>query len=157
MRAAEAAGLDISGMSGETGQRRKSVMRRTVDYNTSFLSALERRVWQRDYRDRRALQPDVTSYPDLVPPPIVPEKSANAITTKFVKTATNKMRCPVRLLLQVIKSILFSASLCVQVFTLSWTPEGRRLITGASSGEFTLWNGLTFNFETILQVSMICL
>jgi polyadenylation factor subunit 2 len=25
------------------------------------------------------------------------------------------------------------------------------LITGASSGEFTLWNGLTFNFETILQ------
>ena len=25
-------------------------------------------------------------------------------------------------------------------------------MTGASSGEFTLWNGLTFNFETILQV-----
>jgi WD40 repeat protein len=34
---------------------------------------------------------------------------------------------------------------------LQWTPDGRRLITGASSGEFTLWNGLTFNFETILQ------
>lgn len=26
------------------------------------------------------------------------------------------------------------------------------MVTGASSGEFTLWNGLTFNFETILQV-----
>ena len=24
-------------------------------------------------------------------------------------------------------------------------------MTGATSGEFTLWNGLTFNFETILQ------
>lgn len=36
---------------------------------------------------------------------------------------------------------------------MAWTPEGRRLVTGASSGEFTLWNGLTFNFETILQVS----
>jgi polyadenylation factor subunit 2 len=24
-------------------------------------------------------------------------------------------------------------------------------MTGSSSGEFTLWNGLTFNFETILQ------
>lgn len=35
---------------------------------------------------------------------------------------------------------------------MAWTPEGRRLVTGASSGEFTLWNGLTFNFETILQV-----
>lgn len=36
---------------------------------------------------------------------------------------------------------------------VQWTPEGRRLVTGASSGEFTLWNGLTFNFETILQVN----
>lgn len=34
---------------------------------------------------------------------------------------------------------------------LQWTPEGRRVLTGSSSGEFTLWNGLTFNFETILQ------
>lgn len=60
------------------------------------------------------------------------DNPSNAVTTRFVKTATNKMRCP--------------------IFTLAWTPEGRRLITGASSGEFTLWNGLMFNFETILQV-----
>ncbi|KAF3915412.1 Xenin [Arthrobotrys entomopaga] len=32
-----------------------------------------------------------------------------------------------------------------------WTPEGRRLLTGSSSGEFTLWNGMGFNFETIMQ------
>lgn len=32
-----------------------------------------------------------------------------------------------------------------------WTPDGRRLITGSTSGEFTIWNGLTFNFETIMQ------
>jgi polyadenylation factor subunit 2 len=25
------------------------------------------------------------------------------------------------------------------------------VLTGSTSGEFTLWNGLTFNFETILQ------
>ena len=25
------------------------------------------------------------------------------------------------------------------------------MLTGSTSGEFTLWNGLTFNFETILQ------
>jgi polyadenylation factor subunit 2 len=30
-------------------------------------------------------------------------------------------------------------------------PESRRVLTGSQSGEFTLWNGLTFNFETILQ------
>ncbi len=110
---------------------RKSVMRKTVDYNSSFMFMLERRIWQRDFRDRRALQPDVMYYPELLPPCDVQDNPANAVTTRFVKTATNKMRCP--------------------IFTLAWTPEGRRLITGASSGEFTLWNGLTFNFETILQ------
>lgn len=91
------------------------------------------RVWQRDYRDRRALQPDVMYYPDMMPPPSYPDNPINCVTTRFVKTATNKMRCP--------------------IFCMAWTPEGRRLVTGASSGEFTLWNGLTFNFETILQVS----
>lgn len=34
---------------------------------------------------------------------------------------------------------------------VQWTPEARRILTGSTSGEFTLWNGLTFNFETILQ------
>jgi polyadenylation factor subunit 2 len=93
---------------------------------------LQCRVWQRDFRDRRALQPDVTYYPDLQPPPSYIDNAINSVTTRFVKTATNKMRCP--------------------IFCMAWTPEGRRLVTGASSGEFTLWNGLTFNFETILQV-----
>lgn len=110
---------------------RKSVMRKTVDYNSSIVRALENRVWQRDYRDRRALQPENIYCPEMLPPPSYMDNPINAVTTRFVKTATNKMRCP--------------------IFTLAWTPEGRRLVTGASSGEFTLWNGLTFNFETILQ------
>lgn len=49
----------------------------------------------------------------------------------LVHTSTNKVRTPVN---------------CV-----AWLPSSRRLLTGSSSGEFTLWNGLTFNFETILQ------
>jgi len=110
---------------------RKTMMRKTVDYNSSFINMLHNRVWARDYRDRRAVQPDICFYPDIIPPQDTLDNPVNAVTTRFVKTATNKMRCP--------------------IFCLSWTPEGRRLITGASSGEFTLWNGLTFNFETILQ------
>lgn len=35
--------------------------------------------------------------------------------------------------------------------TVKWTPEGRRLLVASHSGEFTLWNGMTFNFETIMQ------
>ncbi|CAO1406011.1 unnamed protein product [Diamesa serratosioi] len=114
---------------------RKSVMRKTVDYNSSIVKTLENRIWQRDHRDRRSLQPETCYIPDMLPPSSYLDNPSNAITTRFVKTATNKMRCP--------------------VFTLAWTPEGRRLITGASSGEFTLWNGLTFNFETILQAHTV--
>lgn len=130
-----------TGDSDFDGKRpRKSMMRKTVDYNSSFMRMLDRRISDSgvnaNRRDRRhALQSDVMYYPELEPPMAYPENPANAVTTRFVKTATNKMRCP--------------------VFCLAWTPEGRRLITGASSGEFTLWNGLTFNFETILQVSKI--
>ena len=30
---------------------RKSVMRKTVDYNSSFMGMVERRIWQRDFRE----------------------------------------------------------------------------------------------------------
>jgi WD40 repeat protein len=93
---------------------------------------LQGRIWQRDFRDRPALQPEVTYYPDLCPPSSYIDNALNSVTTHFVKAAINKMRSP--------------------IFCMAWTPEGRRLVTGASSGELTLWNGLTFNFETIMQV-----
>ncbi|MCH0629427.1 WD40 repeat domain-containing protein [Kocuria palustris] len=35
--------------------------------------------------------------------------------------------------------------------TVKWTPEGRRLVVASFLGEFTIWNGMTFNFETIMQ------
>ncbi|KAB5535894.1 hypothetical protein PHYPO_G00123180 [Pangasianodon hypophthalmus] len=110
---------------------RKAVNRKTIDYNPSVIRYLENRLWQRDHRDLRAIQPDAGCFNDLVPPVGMLNNPMNAVTTKFVRTSTNKVKCP--------------------VFVVRWTPEGRRLVTGASSGEFTLWNGLTFNFETILQ------
>ncbi|XP_013777092.1 pre-mRNA 3' end processing protein WDR33-like [Limulus polyphemus] len=121
----------MQGIEFDGKRLRKAVARKTVDYNSSILQAVEARVWQRDFRDRRAVQPDVGYYTELIPPVSMIENPINAVTTKFVRTSTNKMRCP--------------------IFCVAWTPEGRRLVTGASSGEFTLWNGLTFNFETILQ------
>jgi hypothetical protein len=33
----------------------------------------------------------------------------------------------------------------------SWTPGGRRLLTGNQEGEFTLWDGITFSFELIMS------
>jgi len=45
---------------------------------------------------------------------------------------------------------------CPHCWMLQWTPTGQRLITGSQSGEFTLWNGQSFNFEMILQVLVSC-
>jgi polyadenylation factor subunit 2 len=37
------------------------------------------------------------------------------------------------------------------VMCCSWTPGGRRLLTGNQEGEFTLWDGITFSFELIMS------
>lgn len=41
---------------------RKAVARKTVDYNSSIVKMLESRLWQRDYRDNRVVQPDIAYY-----------------------------------------------------------------------------------------------
>eukprot|EP00180_Rhodochaete_pulchella_P000513 Plantae.Rhodophyta-Rhodochaete_pulchella.ctg1366.p1 GENE.Plantae.Rhodophyta-Rhodochaete_pulchella.ctg1366~~Plantae.Rhodophyta-Rhodochaete_pulchella.ctg1366.p1 ORF type:complete len:447 (+),score=49.68 Plantae.Rhodophyta-Rhodochaete_pulchella.ctg1366:27-1343(+) len=115
-------------------QLRKAIVRRIVDFNPSAMRwHLDRATEMDPVHDAAALQPVMESSLCLRPP-VAPSFRANPITsatTKFVHSSVNKQRCPIH-------------SCC-------WTPEGKRLITGASTGEFALWNGLTFNFETILQ------
>ena len=83
-----------------------------------------------------SLQRSITMYPtltllQLMTPAFRQNDPIASVPTKFVHASANKIRSP------------------VQVVT--WTPEGRRMLTGCSSGEMTFWNGSTFNFETILQ------
>jgi polyadenylation factor subunit 2 len=83
------------------------------------------------------------------------DNPANCVTTKFIRAALNKDPRPVFCVC--VSEYLYFHELCFFLLKnnfIKWTPDGRRLITGASSGEFTLWNGLTFNFETILQVNL---
>ncbi|KAH3823225.1 hypothetical protein DPMN_125024 [Dreissena polymorpha] len=122
---------EMSNPSFDGRRIRKTMVRKTVDYNTCIVKYLENRIWQRDWRDCRAIQPDSLYQLEMTPPADMHRKPMNCLTTKFMRQSTNKFRCP--------------------IFCITWTPEGRRLVTGASSGEFTLWNGLTFSFETILQ------
>ncbi|KAJ7460856.1 WD40-repeat-containing domain protein [Mycena galericulata] len=110
---------------------KKTRPRRTVDYN----GGLGRWALLRKLRPSHGYVPYLRPSPpyiiDLLPPKAYPDNSSTSLCTKFVHTSTNKVRCPVNV--------------------VTWTPEGRRVLTGSTSGEFTLWNGLTFNFETILQ------
>ncbi|KAI0093825.1 WD40-repeat-containing domain protein [Irpex rosettiformis] len=105
--------------------------RRTVDYG----GPMGRWTLLRKMRSQTTYAPYLRPAPpyiiDLLPPKAYPDNYSTSLCTKFVHTSTNKIRCPVN---------------CVV-----WTPEARRIVTGSTSGEFTIWNGLTFNFETILQ------
>jgi polyadenylation factor subunit 2 len=67
----------------------------------------------------------------MVPPLGRKANPAETLPQQHLHTSLNKIKHPVNV--------------------VKWTPEGRRLLTASSSGEFTLWNGMGFNFETIQQ------
>ncbi|PWN48447.1 WD40 repeat-like protein [Violaceomyces palustris] len=116
---------------GYEGRRVKRFMqRRTVDYWGSIPYWKMARGIRSCERLDDYLRPSPHQIISLLPPAAY-SNSATSVATNLVHTSTNKIRCPVNV--------------------VRWTPEGRRLLTGSTSGEFTLWNGLTFNFETILQ------
>ncbi|THH05312.1 hypothetical protein EW145_g4889 [Phellinidium pouzarii] len=110
---------------------KKTRPRRTVDYGGSMGRSILNRKSRPNPSYVPYIRPAAPFIIDLLPPKAYPTNPSTSLTTKFVHTSTNKIRCPVN--------------------TVVWTPEGRRVLTGSTSGEFTLWNGLTFNFETILQ------
>ena len=54
-------------------------------------------------------------------------------------------------------SVLLSRSVSLYIPLSQFLPDGKRMISGASSGEFTLWSGNSFTFETNIQVWIIIL
>lgn len=72
-----------------------------------------------------------TNMLQMLPPVARPAYPADTIPVKHLHSSLNKIKHPVNV--------------------VRWTPEGRRLLTASTSGEFTLWNGTGFNFETIMQ------
>ena len=67
----------------------------------------------------------------MLPPAARRSRPVDSIPARHLHSSLNKVKHPVNV--------------------VKWTPEGRRLLTGSTSGEFTLWNGTGFNFETIMQ------
>jgi len=102
---------------------RKAITRRNVDYNGPLL---KHKLGGRFGAVQR--HPLYTVYV----PPVTGNISLSAsLTVNLAHVSINKMRTPIN--------------------TIKYMPNGRRLISGAATGEFTLWNGISFNFETILQ------
>ena len=94
--------------------------------------------WMRNRRPRyknvampEVERPSASYVVDMTPPAARVASAAESIPAKAVHSSLNKVKHPINV--------------------VKWTPEGRRLLTGSTSGEFTLWNGMGFNFETIMQ------
>ncbi|KAL7271298.1 pre-mRNA cleavage and polyadenylation factor (CPF) complex subunit [Rhizina undulata] len=112
--------------------RGRPMHRRPVtDYGTSVSKwTLKRQMnWRGQAHD--FLRPAPAFIIDLLPPSAYLDNPATSLPTKHIHASLNKIKHPINV--------------------VKWTPEGRRLLTGSSSGEFTLWNGMGFNFETIMQ------
>ncbi|KAI9115396.1 hypothetical protein K1719_013715 [Acacia pycnantha] len=122
---------DAHGDSYGAKRMRKLAQRRAVDYTSTVVRYMQIRMWQRDSRDRTVLQATPAAAIDMLPTVAYSDNPSTSFAAKFVHTSLNKNRCSINQVL--------------------WTPTGRRLITGSQSGEFTLWNGQSFNFEMILQ------
>lgn len=103
--------------------------RRTVDMSSPYDRLY---YFKRHGIPLRAIEPE-SSYTAYILPPDAYRNNSRVINTatKFTHLSSNKVK-------HVIPAI-------------TWTPEGRRLVVATYSGEFSLWNGSSFNFESIMQ------
>jgi polyadenylation factor subunit 2 len=114
------------------GGPRARPKRAVTDYGATTVQ------WMRNRRPRykniampEMERPSASYIVDMEPPAARLASAAESIPAKAVHSSLNKVKHPINV--------------------VKWTPEGRRLLTGSTSGEFTLWNGMGFNFETIMQ------
>jgi len=121
-----------AGAGGGAGFMRARGRRPVTDYGSTMVH------WMRDRHPRfkgsfhgELERPSPSYIVDMLPPLARVTSPADTVPTKHLHSSLNKIKHPVNV--------------------VRWTPEGRRLLTASSSGEFTLWNGTGFNFETIMQ------
>ncbi|KAF4660833.1 WD repeat-containing protein 33 [Perkinsus olseni] len=114
----------------ERGQPKKKYLRRMIDYNPTLIKyKTDILLTQHRPLYKTGNQKAHLSYMKDMGPGYLGYESP--FLCKYIHTAINKMRCAIN---------------CVE-----WQPNGQRVLTGSQTGEFTLWNGVHFNFENLMQ------
>ncbi|KAJ9657456.1 pre-mRNA cleavage and polyadenylation factor (CPF) complex subunit [Neophaeococcomyces mojaviensis] len=115
---------------GFDGAFRKRRPRPVTDYGSSMIHWTRQRrpAWKGSahYEQER---PSISYVLDMLPPVARLDNPAESIPTRFLHQSLGKSKKPVTI--------------------VRWMPEGRRLLAGVHNGEFMLWNGMSFNFETV--------
>ncbi|CDR45813.1 CYFA0S20e00496g1_1 [Cyberlindnera fabianii] len=114
-------------------QKKTTAHRRVIDHGASMGRwVIQRKLGHRKPPHVGSIRPEASYTIDLLPPQAYsPDQPIVDTQTKFVHLSSNKAKHAIH--------------------AIKFTPEGRRLLVASHSGEFTLWNGMTFNFETIMQ------
>lgn len=124
--------MDYGDHAGHERRSGRPNRRNATDIGTTYVRWMRnRKPPGRGLRGFEAERPSPSYIADLLPPAARKGKAVDSMPAKHLHSSLNKVRQPVNV--------------------VRWTPEGRRLLTGSTSGEFTLWNGTGFNFETIMQ------
>ena len=79
--------------------------------------------------DYPALAPTHSSVRFMLPPVYSAAVPTDCVMTRLTNNCINQVKTPVH--------------------TVVFSPDGRRVITGNQAGEFTLWDGFRWNFETV--------
>ena len=112
------------------GAFRRRRPRPVTDYGSSMVQWISNRKpaykGTAHYEQER---PSLNYVIDVLPPISRRDNPAESIPARHLHTSLGKSKKPVTI--------------------VRWMPEGRRLLAGVHNGEFMLWNGMSFNFETV--------
>ncbi|KAL2000988.1 hypothetical protein VTN02DRAFT_2366 [Thermoascus thermophilus] len=114
---------------GIVGPRRP---RPVTDYGSSMVQWMStRRPRYKGAHRMETERPSASYTVDMLPPLARIHSPADTIPVRHLHQSIGKSKKPITV--------------------VRWTPEGRRLLTGGHTGEFMLWNGTAFNFETVMD------
>ncbi|ORY23440.1 WD40-repeat-containing domain protein [Naematelia encephala] len=122
----------VTRLGGDERRLKKYKPRRTVDYMGGVVKWRQLTKLKGIEGFLPTIHPNPSDLVGLLPPPAHRLNPSTSICDHFVHTSINKERSPTRI--------------------VRWTPDARRLLTGNDKGQFTLWNGASFNYESITQV-----
>ncbi|KAI1611289.1 WD40-repeat-containing domain protein [Exophiala viscosa] len=112
------------------GGFRRRRPRPITDYGSSIIQWMSNRKpgYKGSYHYEQE-RPSLSYVVDVLAPPAKRDVPAESIPVRHLHTSLGKSKKPVTV--------------------VRWMPEGRRLLAGVHNGEFMLWNGMSFNFETV--------
>ncbi|KAK1141488.1 pre-mRNA cleavage and polyadenylation factor (CPF) complex subunit [Aspergillus melleus] len=114
---------------GMAGPRRPRLV---TDYSSSLVQWMRtRRPHYKGGHRMEVERPSASYVVDMLPPLARVHSPADTIPVRHLHQSIGKSKKPITV--------------------VRWTPEGRRLLTGGHTGEFMLWNGTAFNFETVMD------